>query len=84
MHGLIWWIVVGLIAGWLTGKIMKGDGYGFFGDVVIGILGAVVGGWITGVLGLGGPGGGLLYSILISVLGAVVLVWIFRLITRKS
>ena len=84
MHGLIWWIVVGLIAGWLTGKIMKGDGYGFFGDVVIGILGAVVGGWITDVLGLGGPGGGLLYSILISVLGAVVLVWIFRLITRKS
>ena len=52
----LWWILVGLIAGFLTGKIMKGSGYGFIGDIIIGILGALFGGWIAGHLGLGGGG----------------------------
>jgi len=82
MHGLIWWILVGLIAGWLTGKIMKSGGYGFLGDIIIGILGAIAGGWIVGFLGLGG--GGMIYTILVATLGAIVLTWLFRLITKKS
>jgi uncharacterized membrane protein YeaQ/YmgE (transglycosylase-associated protein family) len=82
MHGIIWWILVGIIAGWLTGKIMKGTGYGFLGDLAIGILGAIAGGTIMEHLGLGG--GGLIYTILVATLGAILLVFLFRLIFRKS
>jgi uncharacterized membrane protein YeaQ/YmgE (transglycosylase-associated protein family) len=46
-HGFIWWILVGLVAGFLTGKIMKGSGYGVFGDIIVGIIGAVIGGFIA-------------------------------------
>jgi len=56
MH-LLWWIIVGLIAGWATGKIMRGSGYGPQMDIVIGIVGAVVGGWIMRALGFSGQGG---------------------------
>ena len=55
MH-LLWWIIVGLIAGWATGKIMRGSGYGPLMDIVIGIVGAVVGGWIMRALGFSGQG----------------------------
>jgi uncharacterized membrane protein YeaQ/YmgE (transglycosylase-associated protein family) len=76
---LLWWIVVGLIAGWATGKIMRGSGYGALMDIVIGIIGAIVGGWIMRALGFAGQGG-MIYTILIAILGAVVLTWIVRLI----
>ena len=79
-HGIIWWIVVGLIAGWAAGKIMKGGGYGVIADIILGILGAIVGGWVVGHLGIGG--GGLTRSILVAILGAVILIWITRLIKR--
>ena len=52
MHGLLFWIIVGLIAGWLAGKVMKGGGYGIVMDIVLGILGGVVGGWLFGMLRL--------------------------------
>jgi uncharacterized membrane protein YeaQ/YmgE (transglycosylase-associated protein family) len=81
MH-FLWWILVGLVAGWATGKIMKGGGYGFIVDVILGIIGAVVGGWIAGLLGIS-PAGGLIYTILIAIGGAVIVVFIFRLITGK-
>ena len=80
MH-LLWWILVGVIAGWLTGKIMKGGGYGFWLDIVLGIVGAFVGGFIAGHLGFS-PEGGLLYTILIALAGAILVVFIFRLVTR--
>ena len=76
MH-FLWWILVGLVAGWATGKIMKGSGYGAIGDIIIGILGAVLGGWIMRELGHAGEGG-LIYTILVAILGAVILVWILR------
>lgn len=79
MSGIIWWIIVGLIAGWATGKIMKGSGYGPLMDIVLGIVGAIIGGWIVSALGLGG--GGLIWSIIVAIIGAVILVWIVRLIT---
>lgn len=76
IHGLIWWIIVGLIAGWAAGKIMKGGGYGVIADIILGVLGAVIGGWVVGLLGFGG--GGLIWSILVAILGAVILIWITR------
>jgi uncharacterized membrane protein YeaQ/YmgE (transglycosylase-associated protein family) len=78
MH-LLWWIVVGLIAGWATGKIMRGSGYGPFIDIVIGILGALVGGWIMRAVGFRGQGG-LIYTVLVATGGAVLLTWLSRFI----
>jgi len=80
-HGIIWWIVVGLIAGWGAGKIMKGGGYGVIADILLGIVGGMVGGWAVGYLGFGG--GGLLWSILVAILGAVILIWITRLVKKE-
>lgn len=77
---LIWWAVVGLIAGWAAGKIMKGGGYGVVMDIVLGIIGAVVGGWLVGVLGI--HAGGMIGTILVAILGAVVLIWITRMIKK--
>ncbi|HEX7286671.1 MAG TPA: GlsB/YeaQ/YmgE family stress response membrane protein [Candidatus Angelobacter sp.] len=74
---LIWWILVGLIAGWAAGKIMKGSGFGAVGDIILGILGALVGGFLMRLLGFAGQGG-IIYTILIAILGAVLLVWIMR------
>jgi len=79
MH-FIWWILVGLVAGFLAGKIMKGSGYGAIGDIVIGILGAVVGGSIMDHLGMGH--GGFIYTVLVATLGAIILVFLFRLVKK--
>jgi uncharacterized membrane protein YeaQ/YmgE (transglycosylase-associated protein family) len=79
MH-LLWWIIVGLIAGWATGKIMRGSGYGVIMDIVIGIIGALIGGWIMQALGFAAQGG-TIYTIIVAIIGAVILTWIFRLIT---
>jgi uncharacterized membrane protein YeaQ/YmgE (transglycosylase-associated protein family) len=81
-HGFIWWIVVGLIAGWGAGKIMKGGGYGVIADILLGVVGGVVGGWAIGQLGFGD--GGLISSILVAILGAVILIWITRLIKKEA
>jgi uncharacterized membrane protein YeaQ/YmgE (transglycosylase-associated protein family) len=82
MHGLIWWIAVGLIAGWLAGKVMKGRGFGVLLDIVIGIVGALIGGWIFGLLGAFLLGG-LIGSIFVAFVGAVILLWLSRL-TKKA
>jgi uncharacterized membrane protein YeaQ/YmgE (transglycosylase-associated protein family) len=81
-HGIIAWIIIGVIAGWLTGKIMKGSGFGFFVDMIVGLIGALVGGFISSHLGLGGVGEhGLIISIAIAVVGAVILTFLLRLVT---
>ncbi len=79
------WILVGLIAGWLAGTLMKGRGYGILGNIVVGILGAMIGGFLAAVL-LGGDyvTGINLGTILVSVVGAVVLIWIVRLLPGRS
>ena len=79
MH-VLWWIIVGLIAGWATGKIMRGSAYGVLMDIVVGIVGALIGGWIMSALGFAARGG-MIYTILVAILGAVVLTWLIRLIT---
>jgi uncharacterized membrane protein YeaQ/YmgE (transglycosylase-associated protein family) len=81
-HGLIAWIIIGVIAGWLTGKLMKGSGFGFLMDMVVGLVGALVGGFLSSHLGFGGVGQhGLIVSIVIATVGAVVLTFLLRLIT---
>lgn len=79
--GFLYWIVVGLIAGWLAGVVMKGGGFGVLADIVLGIVGGIVGGWLFGALGIF-PGGGLVGSIIVAFVGAVVLVAITRMIRR--
>jgi len=81
MSGFIYWILVGLIAGWLAGRVMKGGGYGVIVDIILGIVGGYIGGWLFGELGIM-PGYGVIGSIIVAFIGAVILVGITRLIKR--
>ncbi len=80
------WIVVGLIAGWLAGRVMEGGGYGLIGDIVVGVVGGVLGGWIASYFfHLGDPMSGInMTSILIAFLGAVLLLFILRLLAGRK
>jgi uncharacterized membrane protein YeaQ/YmgE (transglycosylase-associated protein family) len=78
---LLWWCIVGLIAGFLAGKVMKGGGFGVVMDIVIGIVGAMIGGWVFGLIGIY-SGGGLIGSILVAFVGACILLWLVRLIKK--
>jgi uncharacterized membrane protein YeaQ/YmgE (transglycosylase-associated protein family) len=81
-HGIFAWIIIGIIAGWLTGKIMKGSGFGMIMDMVVGLVGALIGGFLSSHLGFGGVGDhGLIMSIFIAVIGAVLLTYLVRLVT---
>jgi len=80
MGGLLYWIIVGLIAGFLDGKVMKGGGYGVLMDIVLGMLGAIVGGWLFGMLGI--SAGGLIGGILVAFIGAVILIWLTRMLKK--
>jgi uncharacterized membrane protein YeaQ/YmgE (transglycosylase-associated protein family) len=80
-HGIIAWLFIGAIAGWLAGVLVKGGGFGLLTDILIGIVGAFIGGWLAGLSGVG-IGGGVLPSIVTATIGAVVLLLILRLIRR--
>jgi uncharacterized membrane protein YeaQ/YmgE (transglycosylase-associated protein family) len=81
-HGIIAWIIIGIIAGWITGKLMKGSGFGAFMDMIVGLIGALIGGFLSAHLGFGGVGQhGLIMSIVIAVIGAVILTLLVRLVT---
>ena len=76
-RGLLGWIVIGLIAGWLAGKIARGAGYGCVTDIILGLVGSVLGGWLFMKLGI--LGGGFLYSLAAATVGAIILVSIVHL-----
>jgi uncharacterized membrane protein YeaQ/YmgE (transglycosylase-associated protein family) len=78
--GLIIFLLIGAVAGWLAGQIMKGGGFGLVGDIIVGVIGSVIGGWLFGVLGIGV--GGLIGSIIAAVVGAIILIELLRLIRR--
>jgi uncharacterized membrane protein YeaQ/YmgE (transglycosylase-associated protein family) len=83
---LLAWLVVGLVAGVLASLVMGGTGYGIIGDIVIGIVGAFIGGWLFQSLGVSNPMGGMGGQIFVAFIGAVVLLFVLRLIrgsTRK-
>lgn len=82
-YGIIAWLIIGAIAGWLAGKLVKGSGYGLIGDIVVGIIGALIGGWLAGQFGIQ-IGSGLIASIITATIGAVILIFIVRLFKRGA
>lgn len=78
---LLIWLVVGAVAGWLAGLIVKGYGFGLVGNIVVGIIGAVIGGWLFSYFGIA-LGGGILGAIVAATIGAVVLLLLLRLVRR--
>ena len=80
-HGIIVWLIIGAIAGWLGGIILKGGGVGLIGNIVVGIIGALIGGWLAGVLGVS-IGSGLVASIIMATIGAVILLLLVRMFKR--
>jgi uncharacterized membrane protein YeaQ/YmgE (transglycosylase-associated protein family) len=80
--GIVWWLIVGLIAGWLTGRIMGGGG-GILMDIILGLVGALAGGFLMSLLGFKAEGG-MLYTIFVAVIGAIVVTWIYRKVTHKT
>lgn len=78
-HGFFYWLLLGLVAGWLAGKLSRGRGYGCITDIILGLIGSVIGGWIFTNLKI--MGGGFLYSLAAATLGAVILVSIVHLFT---
>jgi uncharacterized membrane protein YeaQ/YmgE (transglycosylase-associated protein family) len=81
-RGLIGWIIIGLIAGWLAGKIARGAGYGCITDIILGLVGSLLGGWLFVKLGI--LGGGFLYSLAAATVGAIILVSIVHLFAGNS
>jgi uncharacterized membrane protein YeaQ/YmgE (transglycosylase-associated protein family) len=79
-QSLLIFLIIGVIAGWLAGKIMRGAGYGLVGDMIIGVIGAFLGGWIFGLLGIGTYG--LIGQLICALIGALVLLFLLRLIKR--
>lgn len=78
---LLWFLIVGLVAGWLAGMLVKGGGFGLIGDLVVGVIGAVLGGWLFSTFGAS-LGGGLIGSIVVATIGAVILLVIVRALKR--
>lgn len=78
--GLILFLLIGLAAGWLAGRIMKGGGFGLVGDLIVGVVGAFLGGWLFDLLGI--SLGGLLGSLVTALVGAIVLLYLLRLIKK--
>jgi uncharacterized membrane protein YeaQ/YmgE (transglycosylase-associated protein family) len=76
-YSLLGWLLIGLIAGWLAGKISRGQGFGCITDIVLGLVGAVLGGWIFTKLGI--LGGGFIFSLAAATVGAVIIVAIAHL-----
>lgn len=78
---LLWFILIGLVAGWLAGQIMQGGGYGVLGDIIVGVIGALLGGFLFGLLGISASS--MLGSLITATVGAIVLIALLRLINRR-
>jgi uncharacterized membrane protein YeaQ/YmgE (transglycosylase-associated protein family) len=78
------WIVLGLLAGFIGSKIVNKSGEGFFLDIVLGVVGAVVGGWLFNTFGAAGVSGLNLYSLLVAVVGAVVILFLYHAFTGRT
>ncbi len=79
---IIVWIIVGGIAGWITGRLM-GGGYGFIGDIVLGLIGAFIGGFIVSLFGVSGTAG-FWSTLIVAIIGSIILVWVLRAITHAT
>lgn len=76
----LWFLLIGLVAGWLAGQLTKGGGFGIVGDLIVGVIGALLGGWLFGQLGI--AAGGLIGALITATVGAVILVLLLRLVKR--
>jgi uncharacterized membrane protein YeaQ/YmgE (transglycosylase-associated protein family) len=79
-QNLIIFLLIGLVAGWLAGKIMKGGGFGVVGDLVVGVIGAFLGGWVFGLLGI--TAWGIIGTLIEALVGALLLLYVVRLIKK--
>lgn len=77
---LLWFLIIGLVAGWLAGQLTSGGGFGLLGDLIVGVIGALLGGWLFGQLGI--AVGGTIGALITATVGAVILVLLLRLIKR--
>ena len=82
LMSIVWWIVVGLIAGFLASVVMRGGGYGVVGDVIVGLVGALLGGFLANLLGLGASG--LIGTIIVAFIGACILIAILRFVSTRG
>jgi len=80
--GLLWFVIIGAIAGWLAGQFMRGNGFGLLGDIVVGIIGAFIGGYVFRAMGIH-LGYGLIGTLIVAFIGAVLLLFIVRLFTGR-
>jgi uncharacterized membrane protein YeaQ/YmgE (transglycosylase-associated protein family) len=80
---LVIWLIVGAVAGWLAGMVVKGGGYGLIGDIIVGIVGAFIAGWLLPRIGIV-IGGGIIAAIINAFIGAVILLIILRLVRRVA
>lgn len=78
----IWWIIIGALSGWIAGKLIRGGGFGFVVNFIVGVIGAVIGGWIFGILQISADGK--IGSLVTSVVGAVVFLWIVSIFKKKE
>ena len=83
LEALIIWLVIGAVAGWLAGQIVKGYGFGLVGNIVVGIIGAVIAGWLLPMIGVM-IGGGIISAIIDAVIGAVILLVIIGFFKRAA
>lgn len=79
--GWLWFIIIGILAGFVAGRLMRGGGFGILVNLVVGIIGAVLGGWVFGLLGI--SAGGIIGSLVTATVGAIILLWIISLFQRS-
>jgi len=78
----LWFILIGIAAGWLAGQLLRGGGYGLVGDLIVGVIGALLGGWLFGLAGIATFG--LIGQLVVATIGAIVLILLLRLIKKKA
>ena len=81
MESLLLFLLIGLVAGWLAGRITRGAGFGLIGNLIVGVIGALLGGWLFGVLGIG-LGLGLLGSLIAALVGSLILLFLLQFVRR--
>lgn len=79
--GFVWFIIIGILAGFVAGKLMRGGGFGILVNLVVGIIGAVLGGWVFGLLGITTTG--IIGSLITATVGAIILLWLISLFQRR-
>jgi uncharacterized membrane protein YeaQ/YmgE (transglycosylase-associated protein family) len=78
----LWFVLIGIAAGWLAGQLMRGSGYGLLGDLIVGVIGAILGGWLFGLLGIAAVG--LLGQLIVATAGAILLLLLLRFLKRGT